>query len=347
MPAYARVGDSEYLEVFGLDFESFEVGQTFRHRPGITLSAQDVTDESLDTFNSAQIHYDAVYAANTEFKQPLAVSTLTLQKCLGMTWKTFARKDRIEHISDIRMENPLYAGTTLYAESEILALEERGRPYGLVSVRTRGLDEDGREFIRIDYHVRIFKRGQFPAVKRLDADFDLTEQRFSAFRMKDGVLVEQTGLYFDDFVVGETFHHRPNKFTGEAESTQHARRSMDWNPRFNNPKYATTNFADAGAPLTESYTIGSTTASTTRTFGRVVANLSWKNIRLERLVYPGEVFFSESTIVDMRNSRSRPDQGILTVSTIAKDENSKSLLSYDRVLMVYKENSGPYSGSGY
>ena len=347
LSAYARLGNQEYLEVFGLDYEQFKVGQVFRHWPGVTISQQDFADEALDTFNAAQLHYDANYAANTEFKRPLGVSTLTLQKCLGMAWKTFARKDRIVTVSAISMPNPLYAGTTLYSESEILSLQYDDGDCGLVTVRSKAVDKDRTEYMVVEYTVAVYICGEYPAYKEIRADFTLTEPRFSAYADDGtGTLIEQTGLYFDDFCVGETFHHRPEKFTAAAEASEHARRSMDWSPRFNNPDFAREYFADTSNPLTESYTIGATTASTTRTFGRVVANLAWKNVKLNRLVYPGEVFTSQSTIVDKRDSRSRPDQGILTVTTTAKDCAGRPLLSYDRVLMVYRKNGGPYASVG-
>lgn len=344
LSAYARLGSQEYLEVFGLDFEHFKVGQVFRHWPGVTISQQDIADEALDTFNAAQLHYDANYAANTEFKRPLGVSTLTLQKCLGMAWKTFARKDRIVSIAAINMPNPLYAETTLYSESEILAVHYEDGPCGRVTVRSKAVDNNRIEYLVVEYTVAIYICGEYPVYRDIDAEFNLEDKRFNAYlEDEDGALVEQTGLYFDDFRVGETFHHRPEKFTAATEASEHARRSMDWNPRFNNSAFAKEHFSDASSPLTESYTIGATTASTTRTFGRVVANLAWKNVQMRRLVYPGEVFASQSQIIDKRDSRSRPDQGILTVNTVAKDRTGDTLLSYERVLMVYRKDSGPYA----
>ena len=346
--AYVRIEVDEYMEVFGLDFEQFKVGQVFRHRPGVTISAQDITDECMDTLNAAQIHYDAQYAEKSEFKQPLGVSTLTLQKCFGMTWKTFARKDRIQLFANIEMKEPVYAGTTLYAESEILEQEDFDHNCGLLTVRTKAFDESRAEVCSIDYQVSIYKRGRHPFYGKYEADTDLVEERFSAFRYgESGVLVEQTGMFFGDFRIGETFHHRPEKFISSAESLEHATRSMDWNPRYTSPLFAKEYFGENEAPLTEIYSVGLVTASTTRTFGRVVANLAWKNVQLRRLIYPSESVRIHSTVTDKRDSKSRPDQGILTVTSTAIDADGQTILTYDRVLLVYKENEGPYAGAGY
>ena len=346
-PAYARVGEAEYMEVFGLDFEQFEVGQHFRHRPGITISAQDITDDSLDTLNAAQIHYDANYAASTEFKRPLGVSTLTLQKCFGLSWKTFARKDRIVSFSSIEMKHPVYAGATLYAQTQIIGVSDIDDQCGLVTAVLHALDV-GTVVASVQYEIRIFKRGQHPYYGNLEADDGTLDNRFAAYSVgTDGVLTEQTGLFFDEFKVGETFHHRPEKFVAAAEALEHSRRSMDWNPRFTNPQFAQQYFGDADIPLTEAYSISALTASTTRTLGRVVANLEWKNVKLRRLVYPGEAFRTATRIVDCKDSASRPDQGILTVATTAWDADDKPILTYDRVLLVYRKNCGPYADGGY
>ena len=336
------------MEVFGLDFEQFKTGQVFRHRPGVTISAQDITEECMDTLNAAQIHYDAHYASKSEFRLPLGVSTLTLQKCFGMTWKTFARRDRIIGFSSIEMRQPVYAGATLYAESEILAQEDLNQDCGLISVRTKGFDELQNVVFSTEYQIGIFKKGRHPYYGKQTDRAELIEERFAAFRSEtNGILVEQTGIYFNDFRIGETFHHRPEKYVSMAESLEHARRSMDWNSRFISLAHAKEYFGEMHPPVTEMYFVGLVTASTTRTFGRVVANLAWKNVQLRRPLYAGESVRVHSTVTGKRDSNSRPDQGILTVTTTAVDKEGQTVMSYDRVLLVYKANEGPYAGAGY
>lgn len=88
--AYYHLGDGLYAERFGLGFEHLSAGQRFVHRPGITFSQQDNVSEALDSINSAMVHYDDCYAGLTDWKRPLMVSTLTLQRLIGMTSKTFA-----------------------------------------------------------------------------------------------------------------------------------------------------------------------------------------------------------------------------------------------------------------
>ena len=134
--SYVAVGDNTYEEHFGLDFETFEVDQVFHHRPGVTLSQQDNAEEALDTINNAQLHYDAFYASKTEWKHCLGVSTLTLQRVLGMASKTFGRKERITVFEDIAMTHPVFGGDTLYATSTVTAKKNIDAKRGELSVTT-------------------------------------------------------------------------------------------------------------------------------------------------------------------------------------------------------------------
>src|SRR5215510_6214356 len=139
--AYNRIGESRYLQRIGLDFEDFSPGQRFRHRPGLTLSQQDNADEALETLNGAMLHFDAHYAAATAWQQPLMVSTLTLQRLVGMVSKTYGRRSAILGFDDIVMNGPLFGGDTLYAESEVLEVTSGGD----ISVMIRGHKPDGAE----------------------------------------------------------------------------------------------------------------------------------------------------------------------------------------------------------
>lgn len=346
--AYAKIADQRYREIFGLDFEEFEVGQVFHHRPGLTITQADNVEEALDTFNAAMLHYDGHYASKTEFGDPLMVSTLTLQKIFGMSWKTFARKDRIIAFDDIAMTAPVFGGMTLYAKSEILRLEAGDETCGIVHVETSGTDETGRQITRVRYNIRIHKAGRHPYYGALNCVKG--DERFAAYRKcEDGSWMEQTGIGFDAFEIGEVFEHRPSKTVLPNEAMRHAMQSMEWNPLHTDPTYAKEHLGEEHPPISELYAIGAFTACTTRTFGRVVANLGWSDYQISRHLYPNERFCVESEILARKDSRSRPDQGILTVKTrVLEDGGDRvEVASFNRVLLVYKSGCGPYEAAGY
>src|SRR5579859_1337338 len=121
--AYLRLGPGRYRERFGLDFEDLRLGMRILHRPGIDVSQQDNREDSVDLINNAQLHYDSHYASGTEWKRPLGVSTLTVQRFLGMISRSWYRRRGFLGIDRIAMTRPVYGGDTLYSESLVTALD--------------------------------------------------------------------------------------------------------------------------------------------------------------------------------------------------------------------------------
>jgi itaconyl-CoA hydratase len=320
--AYHRLGEHRYRQRIGLDFEDFSPGQRFRHRPGVTLSQQDNADEALDTLNGAMLHYDAHYASETSWQRPLMVSTLTLQRLIGMTSKTYGRRSAILGFDDIAMNGPLFGGDTLYAESEVLDVDAAGTIRTLI----RGHKSDGAEVARITCRMEVDRRNA--------GDDPAREERFAAYHVADDqVLVEQVGLWFEDCLAGESFVHAPQRTFHREESLMHAWRSLDLAPQTHVP---------------ETFVVAVATALTTRTFGRVVANLGWHDVQLPVPLSIVDTIEAESTILETRESRTRPGEGIISVATRARNQHDVEVLSYRRTLLVYRRGaSAPYVRARY
>jgi acyl dehydratase len=157
-----EVGPRRWRESFGRYFEEFEVGDVYEHRPGRTISETDNTWFTLLTMNKHPLHFDAEYAAKSEFKRPLVNSCLTLSIVAGMSVSDVSYK-AIGNLgwNDIKLTAPVFAGDTLYAESEVIAKREsQSRPtQGIVTVRTRGTNQDGKVVISYERTVLVPKRG--------------------------------------------------------------------------------------------------------------------------------------------------------------------------------------------
>jgi acyl dehydratase len=144
----------------GRFLEDFEVGDTFRSRLGRTVSEADNTWFTLLTMNTNQIHFNHADAAETEFGQPLVVSSLTLAIVLGLSVA-----DTSENAAanlgwvDIRLPRPVYAGDTLWAESEVLSVRPSGsRPScGIVSVRTEGVNQRAETVISFERSFLVYR----------------------------------------------------------------------------------------------------------------------------------------------------------------------------------------------
>ena len=156
------VGPGRYRESFGRHFEDFQVGDVYEHRPGRTISESDNTWFTLLTMNTHPLHFDAAYAAKTEFGKPLVNSCLTLSMVAGMSVSDLSQKAVANLGWDkVRLTAPVFAGDTIYAESEVLAVREsKSRPtQGVVTVRTTGKKADGTAFMSFERAILVPKRG--------------------------------------------------------------------------------------------------------------------------------------------------------------------------------------------
>ena len=123
----------------GRFLEDFRVGDVYRHAHGRTITQTDNTWFTLLTNNTHDIHYNADYASRTEFGKPLVVSTLTLAIVTGLSVEDVSR-NAVANLGweHVRLTAPVFAGDTLYAESEVLEVRpSRSRPgQGIVRVHT-------------------------------------------------------------------------------------------------------------------------------------------------------------------------------------------------------------------
>jgi itaconyl-CoA hydratase len=344
--AYVYAGRNRYRECFGLSFEDLHEGMRIRHRPGIDVSQQDNRDDAVDLVNNAQLHFDSHYAAQTEWKKPLGVSTMTVQRLLGMISRSWYRRRAILGIDSIAMTHPVFGGDTLYVESTVTALEAGADPdVGIVSLAIDGFNQDNVTFSKIACRLEVYRQGQHPEDQVDEGPAE--EERFRSHHVdSQGALVEQTGLVFEDLREGETFIHWPGRTITFEESRLHALRSLEINPRWHDAAYLKKHQAITPAVF-EPLVLGFVTALTTRTLGRVVANLGWTGIELPRPVKPGETIYAESTIGPVRGSHSRPTQGIAKVETRAFVESGDLVCRYQRALLVYRRGAGPFQAAGY
>ena len=159
---HKRVGPTRYRESFGRYLEDFKLGDVYEHRPGRTISEADNTWFTLLTMNTNPLHFDAAYSAKTEFGKPLVNSCLTLSMVTGMSVSDLSQKAVANLGWDkVRLAAPVFAGDTIYAESEVLEVHEsQSRPtQGIVTVRTTVRNADGTAFMSFERSILVPKRG--------------------------------------------------------------------------------------------------------------------------------------------------------------------------------------------
>ena len=146
----------------GRYYEGFEVGDVYEHRPGRTVTETDNIWFTNLTMNTHPVHFDHAYARKSEFGKPLVNSALTLAMVAGMSVSDTSQK-AIANLGwdKIKLTSPVFAGDTLYAESEVLAKREsKSRPtQGIVTIKTTGKKDDGTVFMTYERSFLVPKAG--------------------------------------------------------------------------------------------------------------------------------------------------------------------------------------------
>ena len=154
----------------GRFYEDFEVGDVYEHPLGRTVTETDNIWFTLLTQNTAPIHFDSNYAAQTEFEKPLVDSTFTVALVTGQS-VTDVSQNVMANLGwdEIRLPNPVFEGDTIYSQSEVLEKREsRSREnVGIVTVKTTGYNQDGKVVITFKRTIMVYRRGHAPKVARL------------------------------------------------------------------------------------------------------------------------------------------------------------------------------------
>jgi itaconyl-CoA hydratase len=153
----------------GRFFEDFEVGDVYEHALGRTITTADNIWFTLLTQNTAPIHFDHHYAAQTEFGKPLVNSCLTLALVTGQSVSDVSQNVMANlGWDEVRLPHPVFEGDTVYSRSEVLEARASGsrKNVGIVTVRTIGFNQDGTEVISFRRTAMVYRRGQGPSSSR-------------------------------------------------------------------------------------------------------------------------------------------------------------------------------------
>jgi len=145
-------------------FEDYAVGTVFRHPVGRTVIETDNIWFTNLTLNMNPIHFDSHYAAQTEFGRPLVNSCFTLALVTGLSVADVDHAFANLGWDEVRLPAPVFAGDTIYAQSEVLEARESGsRPnVGIVKLRTIGFNQTGTIVITFIRTVMVYRRGYEP-----------------------------------------------------------------------------------------------------------------------------------------------------------------------------------------
>ena len=144
------------------------------------------------------------------------------------------------------------------------------------------------------------------------------------------------GRYFEEFEVGQTFKHWPGRTINEADDTWFSLMTMNQHPVHIDENYASKTQHGQRlvvGTLVFSIVVGQSVADIS---GKAIANLEYSEVKHTGPVFHGDTIYAESTVVDLRESTSKPDRGLVFVETRGFNQRDETVLTLKRTALVPK-----------
>ncbi len=182
--------------------------------------------------------------------------------------------------------------------------------------------------------------------------------RFGAANREIGVPGEQlrkarmaikegwTGRVFEDFEVGDVFRHALGRTVLATDNVWFTLLTQNTNPiHFDRAYAAKTEF---GKPLVDStFTLALVTGQSVADISQnAMANLGWDEVRLPNPVFEGDTIYSQSEVLEKRESKSRPNVGIVRFKTTGYTQDGTVVIEFKRTVMIYKRGQVPETVKG-
>jgi len=152
--------------------------------------------------------------------------------------------------------------------------------------------------------------------------------------MKQSIL----GLYFEDFIVGAEIKHALSKTIFESDNNLFSLLTMNHHPLHTNRDYAVKNQHGqilVVGTLVFSLVVGITVPDIS---GKAIANLGYEDIKHLAPVFLNDTIYARTKILDKRDSKSKPDRGIVYVETIGYNQDGEDVISFRRKVLIKKQN---------
>ena len=149
------------------------------------------------------------------------------------------------------------------------------------------------------------------------------------------------GRFFEDFEVGDVYEHPLGRTVTTTDNIWFTLLTQNTAPiHFDHHYSSQTEF---GKPLVDStFTLALVTGqSVTDVSQNVMANLAWDEIKLPAPVFEGDTIYSRSEVLETRESKSRPNVGIVTVKTTGYNQDGTIVITFKRTVMVYRRGHSP------
>ena len=147
------------------------------------------------------------------------------------------------------------------------------------------------------------------------------------------------GRYFDEFAVGDVIRHSLGRTITEMDNVLFSALTMNTQPLHVNEDYAQKHSQFGRRIVNGIFTLGLAVGISVPdlTEGTLVANLGYDNVRHPHPMFHGDTLYVATEVLDVRESRSRPDQGIVRFLHTGRNQDGVVVLQFERTALMYKK----------
>lgn len=148
-----------------------------------------------------------------------------------------------------------------------------------------------------------------------------------------------SGRFYEEFEIGDVYEHHPGRTVTQHDNAWFTLLTMNTHPLHFDEEFAkNTEFGKplVCSPLTVAILVGMSVSDVSE---KAIANLGWKEIVLVAPVFPGDTLYAESEVLDKRESKSRPNAGVVTVKTTGRNQHGKEVCIFERIMLVSKRSA--------
>lgn len=145
------------------------------------------------------------------------------------------------------------------------------------------------------------------------------------------------GKYYDELEVGMKFRHTLGRTVTEMDNVLFSALTMNTQPLHVNEDFASR--TEFGQRLVNGlYTLGLVVGLTVSelTEGTIIANLGYDKVVHPNPVFHGDTIYAESEIIEMRESKSRPEVGIVKIKCRGRKPDGTIVVEFERTAMFRK-----------
>jgi acyl dehydratase len=146
---------------------------------------------------------------------------------------------------------------------------------------------------------------------------------------------DRFGRYYEEFEVGDVYKHWPGRTVSEYDDILHCMQTMN-----HHPLHIDSNYAENETQFKKNVVVGTLVYSivfgmtVVEVSGKAIANLEIESLKHTAPTFHGDTLYAETTVVDKRETESRPDRGVVTVDTRGFNQRGETVLTFRRKVLV-------------